>query len=117
MQKSSVELKLAIEPIELMYVKDVAKAFIHTARYDGPLEPIYNLTAFEHLSIVETDRICPLSMKCLYIVGQPSPACEASAEALTCPSSRSRHHRHSHSSKSLYSEAPHSLPSRKTLDR
>ena len=56
-QKSSVELKLAIEPIELMYVKDVAKAFVHTATYDGPLEPIYNLTAFSSSPVLIAETL------------------------------------------------------------
>ena len=43
---ASTELQLATEPIELMYVKDVAKAFVHTANYNGSLDAIYNLTAF-----------------------------------------------------------------------
>ena len=42
----STELELATEPIELMYVKDVAKAFVHAANYEGSLDAIYNLTAF-----------------------------------------------------------------------
>ena len=58
------ELELTTEPIELMYVKDVAKAFLHTATFDGPLDSIYNLTAFASspASIAETIRsLLPLT--------------------------------------------------------
>ena len=50
------ELELATEPIELMYVKDVAKAFVHAAMHTGLLDPIYNLTGFPSspVSIAET---------------------------------------------------------------
>jgi UDP-glucose 4-epimerase len=45
-QSLPTKLELATEPIELMYVKDVAKAFVHAAKYDGLLDSIYNLTGF-----------------------------------------------------------------------
>ncbi len=34
------------EPVDLMYVKDVAGAFVHVTNFKGPLDLIYNLTAY-----------------------------------------------------------------------
>lgn len=41
-----VTLDVAAGPIDLLYVKDAAAVFGHLARFDGPLAPIYNLSAF-----------------------------------------------------------------------
>ncbi|MEQ9641085.1 MAG: NAD(P)-dependent oxidoreductase [Alphaproteobacteria bacterium] len=46
--KASAPYALAADdaPIDLMYVADVAQAFLHLADHDGPTEPLYNLSAF-----------------------------------------------------------------------
>jgi nucleoside-diphosphate-sugar epimerase len=40
------EIEAPAEPIDLMYVKDVARAFLHLTNHTGPLDLIYNLTAY-----------------------------------------------------------------------
>jgi UDP-glucose 4-epimerase len=39
-------LEVSTSPLELMYVTDVANAFAHLVAHDGPLDLIYNLSAY-----------------------------------------------------------------------
>ena len=45
-KNEKAEIEAPAEPIDLMYVKDVARAFLHVTNHTGPLELIYNLTAY-----------------------------------------------------------------------
>ena len=45
-REEKIEIPAPAQAFDLMYVKDVGRAFIHLANYTGRLEQIYNLTAY-----------------------------------------------------------------------
>ena len=58
----NAELEARTEAIDLMYVKDVGRAFIHLTNHTDPLDLIYNLTAYSTSisSVADVIRkICP----------------------------------------------------------
>ena len=45
-RNEKAEIEVPAKAIDLMYVKDVASAFLHVTNHAGPLDLIYNLTAY-----------------------------------------------------------------------
>ena len=59
-EQKAVEISAPAQSIDLMYVKDVARSFIHLTNFNGSLGPIYNLTAYPGSASAIADIVCEL---------------------------------------------------------